>query len=86
MLYAVVPLDPSPTFAKHLNELGDRVYKDYGPKVYFVSYTGTTRELANALNFQDGESGTGVVLPFSNYWGYASKDLWEWLHLRENGD
>ena len=86
MLYAVIPFESSPAFEEHLSELGKPVYKDYGPKVYFVSYTGTTRELAAALNLHNGESGTGVVLPFSNYGGYASKDLWEWLRLRENGE
>jgi len=85
MLYAVVPLNPNPALAQHLRALEDKVYGEYAPKVYFVSYPGTTRELAAALNLHDGESGTGVVLPFSNYWGYASKDLWEWLRLRENG-
>ena len=29
----------------------------------------------------DEGAGTGIVIPISNYFGYASKDLWEWLEL-----
>lgn len=86
MLYAVIPFSPEPAFAKSLAEVEGQVYKAYGPTTYFISYSGTTRELATALGLHDGSSGSGVVLPISNYWGFASKDLWEWLDLRKNGE
>lgn len=86
MLYAVIPFSPKPTFAKNLAEVKGQVYKDYGPQVYFVSYNGTTRELARALGLDDNSAGAGVVLSVSNYWGFAAKDLWEWLDLRKNGE
>ena len=50
---------------------------------YFVSYNGTTCELAEAIGLSDGELGTGIVIPVSNYYGYVAKDLWEWINIHE---
>ena len=30
--------------------------------------------------------GTGVVVRISNYFGYASTELWEWLEIHQNGN
>lgn len=86
MLYAVIPFSPTQAFSKNLAEVEAQVYMDYGPQLYFVSYKGTTRELAKALGFEDSSAGEGVVLSIANYWGLASKDLWEWIELRKNGE
>ena len=67
-----------------LKEQGRPVYTDYAPIAYFVSYKGTTRELAEEIGFSGGESGTGIVIPISNYYGYAAKDLWEWMRIYGN--
>jgi hypothetical protein len=46
---------------------------------WLVSFEGTSRQLSDELGITEGDSGSGVVLNFSGYWGRASKDLWEWI-------
>lgn len=89
MLYAVIPLQlPDLTIlSSKIKSLEIPVYESLAPSVYFVSYKGTTQELSAALGYGDDKTiGTGVVLPVSNYFGYAPKDLWEWLRIQDHGD
>jgi hypothetical protein len=51
-------------------------------KSIFVKFSGTTRELSDKLKISEGESGTGVVIPVTNYYGRAPTDIWEWLKSR----
>lgn len=51
------------------------------PDVWFVTYAGTARELADSTGIRKGEHGTGVVCPISSYSGRASPDLWEWFKV-----
>jgi hypothetical protein len=63
----------------------DRFYPLRGD-TWFVSYRGTTKELAEMLGIRQGETGSGVVVSIENYSGRASNDLWEWLKLNMSGD
>lgn len=86
MIYAIIPFQRSKKekLRNKVETLGIPVYTDEAPTAYFVSYNGTTRELAEAIGFSNGESGTGIVIPVSNYYGYAAKDLWEWINIHEH--
>ena len=88
MIYAIVPFQRNEEEKlrqkiEAFRKRGRPVYTDYAPIAYFVSYKGTTRELAEDIGFGGGESGTGIVIPISNYYGYAAKDLWEWMRIYE---
>ncbi len=85
MIYAIVPFQRSDKekLREKIEKLGVPVYTDEAPIAYFVSYTGTTRKLAEAIGFSGGELGTGIVIPISNYYGYAAKDLWEWMSIHD---
>ena len=85
MIYAIVPFQRSDKekLRNKVETLGCPVYTDEDPMAYFVSYNGTTRELAEAIGLSDGKLGTGIVIPVSNYYGYAAKDLWEWIRIHE---
>jgi len=85
MIYAIISFrDESGALPSKLKELRIPIYDDEAPNAYFVSYRGTTRELAEAIGYSDPSSvGTGIVVPVSNYFGYASKNLWEWLSVYE---
>ena len=50
MIYAIIPFQQpdKEKLRKKFEELGFPVYADEAPIVYFVSYKGTTRELAEA--------------------------------------
>ena len=88
MIYAIVPFRPSEekllSLRSRIETLGVPIYTGEAPIAYFVSYKGTTRELAEAVGYSGGEAGTGIVIPVSNYYGYAAKDLWEWLGIHEH--
>lgn len=49
--------------------------------VWIVAFDGTTQQLAEKLGIREGDSGTGLVTPISNYSGRASADLWEWFKI-----
>ena len=87
MIYAIIPFrDESGVLDSKLKELRIPIYDDEAPTAYFASYKGTTRELAEAIGYDDSSIGTGIVIPVSNYYGYASKHLWEWLSVHgKNG-
>lgn len=54
------------------------------PATWFVNAPLTTKEVSAALRLPDGASGAqAVVLPVTNYAGWASKGLWEWLKSRD---
>lgn len=85
MIFAVIPFEPSPALQEKIRGLEVPTYDAEAPIVYFVSFKGTTRKLAEALGYNEKDEETGVVIPVSNYFGFASKDLWEWLETYENG-
>jgi hypothetical protein len=49
---------------------------------WFVSTTGTTKEIADQLNVGDPTIGTVIVVVVANYWGRANPEVWEWLKSR----
>ena len=90
MIYVVIPFESDEALRSKLEELKEEdsvaVYDDEAPHAYFVSFHGTTRELAKTVGYDDDRhAGMGIVIPVSNYFGLASQDLWEWLELYKNG-
>ncbi len=57
----------------------------HAPDIYFVTYSGTARELSEELGYGDGSDiGSGFIVRVSGgYYGYASRDLWEWLGVQQ---
>jgi len=62
-------------------------YYDAGDNVYFISTDGeTTRQLATKIGLGDDNGNgftSGIVVPVTNFWGRQSKDLWEWISVRQ---
>ena len=86
MIYVIIPFEQGDGFLPKLEDLKIPVCEAEAPVAYFVSYQGTTRTLSEAVGYgNDKEVGTGVVIPVSNYFGYASTELWEWLEIHHNG-
>ncbi len=84
MIYAIIPFEPSEKLRSKIDGLEVPVYAGEAPAVYFVSFKGTTNELSEAVGYgNDRQAGTGVVIPISNYSGFASRDLWEWMELQQ---
>ena len=84
MIYMFVPLgaEPGENFEfidNRLKEVGP-VYVSEAPGAWFVSYDGTTNELAEKLQLGDEpKMGEGIIIGVRNYQGYASTSLWEWI-------
>jgi hypothetical protein len=49
---------------------------------WFVSTTGTTKEISDKLNVGDPTVGTVIIVAVANYWGRANPEVWEWLKSR----
>lgn len=85
--YAVVPLthDVPLTLGKRISELADQglilLHKSYEPKAWFVWYAGTPKELSDAIGLNEGDKGVAIVMSVTSYYGFASRDLWDWLAL-----
>ena len=87
MIYAIIPFEQGKGFRSRIDELGLPVCDVEAPAAYFVSFNDTTRKLSEAIGYgNDEDAGTGVVIPVSNYFGYASAELWEWLEVHRNGN
>lgn len=84
MIYAIMPfnLASEKKLRANIEKHTKAQYLDEAPKAYFVSYDGTTRELADLIGYNEkSDVGTGIVIPITNHAGYANKDLWEWIRL-----
>lgn len=46
---------------------------------WFISASGTPREICEHLGIADGPNGSGIVIAVASYWGRANADLWPWL-------
>jgi hypothetical protein len=50
---------------------------------WLIAFGGTTKELSDRLGVSQGQCGAAVVLSVANYWGFADKNLWEWIAVKE---
>ncbi|MCY3956635.1 MAG: hypothetical protein OXF47_11665 [Nitrospira sp.] len=81
MIYAVVPLEEDTDLGEAIKQIDTKAYVDHAPHIYFVSYEGSSAELAKSLGFTSKNEPpiVGIVLRVGPYHGYASGELWEWL-------
>lgn len=87
MVYAIIPLEDS----EDLEDIEDKVLAvdkkaciEEAPYLYFVSFSGTSRELLYALGYGDSDKSI-MILRVHEYFGIASSQTWEWLEVRNNG-
>ena len=83
MIYMIVSFeegDNRDVLANKIKEVGKSICEDEAPHAWFVSYDGTSKELADKIELGDNpEVGTGIVVQVNRYNGYASESLWEWM-------
>ena len=82
MIYMVVPFSKEnhELIYDKLGKIGKSVYANKAPAAWFVSYDGTTSELADEMQFGDEEEmGEAIIVRITNYQGYTSTSLWEWM-------
>ena len=86
-VYAVIPFKDisfeDTDFTTTLEELD--VYDGKVPKVWFVNYGGTSKELADFLGFSPAGERDGIVIAVDyNFYGFTNKNLWTWIQSRES--
>lgn len=79
-IYAVIAsTNPELLKAAVVTQYGASHY-EFAPNVWFVSDTGSSKDVAEKLGITDGSVGaSGVVLRFDAYSGRASVAGWTWL-------
>ena len=82
MIYVVIPfVSEEPNVLNRIREIDKGAYDSYAPKAYFLRFGGTSESLAKTLGFSTHtDKISGVVLRINDYYGFANKDLWEWLY------
>ena len=85
-MYAVILLDDEEepgVAANTLRAIDPSVYEHYAPRgLYFVRFGCTAQQLAERMGFatkHDTHPIRGVVLGVSQYFGFANRDLWNWM-------
>lgn len=48
---------------------------------WLVSYDGTSKQFSDAFDLSSGRCGSLIVFLIGGYWGYSSKEVWEWLSV-----
>ncbi len=89
MIYAVIASQCNlKEISDKIVELGYDLYADLQEEfsAVFVSYGKTSKELSDELELGvDKERiDSVIVLRVTDYYGYASKHLWEWIRVRES--
>ena len=87
MIYAVVPFRGKETVRPAIKKakLDFYEYEGEDSHVFFVYSSNTTQETAEQLGMRTEGGSSGIVLPVSNYSGFANPNLWEWLRNHDNG-
>ena len=81
-IYAVIQLtkekDPEKILSV-IRDLDSAAFVQYASEgVYFIRFNGTAKQVSEHVGFSSGPK-TGVVLGISQYHGFASRDLWNWM-------
>ena len=81
-VYVVIAISKPEELGREIAARFDGAFFKLKGDTWLVDHKGTTPELADFLKIRSGESGSGLVLPVTNYNGRAPADLWEWLNVR----
>ena len=84
MIYAIVPLDEIESLEKAIEDVDPRACMTEAPKLYFVTYQGTSRELFNELLPKEVNKGL-MIFRVHEHYGAADDETWEWINVRKNG-
>lgn len=79
-IFLVVPTVPKAEIKPELKaKVGAYPHYSLPNGEYLVSFSGTSRELSDALEVTEGKNGTAVIVSVGSYYGRATNDVWEWM-------
>jgi hypothetical protein len=77
-MFLVVATKNAPTIQARMDEHG-LTYHTLRPDTWVVLSAGTAPALAELIGVRGGGAGSGFVVRFSDYAGFAPKSLWDWI-------
>ena len=84
LVYAVIAPGPSPQLALAVKRaFPDNHFEIAQGQFLVADEAATTKEVGDRLNEPQGGVGRFFVTPVSNYSGWHSRDLWEWIAARQ---
>jgi hypothetical protein len=84
-VFAILPVDNTKLKPKIESTIPHGDYLFLASNSWLVSYSGTSKELAENLGISPSEGNDttpGIVVAITSYWGRATPDVWEWLQLK----
>ena len=86
MIHAVVPFRGRERIREAIKKAKLVFYEYDGDEshVFFVHDSTTTQDIAEQLGLRAAGGPSSIVLPVSNYTGFADPNLWEWLSNHED--
>lgn len=87
--FAVISTIPqNPDLEKKVRDVypGDHLRISPSIAVWLVADTGITSQgVCTKLGIASGGIDTALVVKVDSYWGFASKNIWEWLSVKGSG-
>jgi hypothetical protein len=86
-IFAVIAPGDAPELKAAITEhFPDRFY-EIAPGQFFISVRKlTTAQVSDKLGLPKGQLGRGMVLHITNWNGWHSKNVWEWLAVQNKAD
>jgi hypothetical protein len=81
MIFALISFEPNKPLADMLVTTypGGFFQADSDMRLFFVSDSGTAKDVSDKLEITSGSFGSVIVLAVSGYYGRAPMNIWEWL-------
>jgi hypothetical protein len=82
-IFAIIPTDDYEALSEQINQdfAGSHYELPHGE--WLIAFNGTTKELSDRLGISDGQHGSAIIFLVTNYWGFADKNIWEWVATKE---
>jgi hypothetical protein len=86
-IFAVIAPGDSPALKAAIAEHYPESYYEVAPGQFFISTKKTTTsQVSEKLGLPKNEVGRAMVLHVTNWNGWHSKNVWEWLTAQNNAD
>ena len=89
-IYAVFGIRDPKLVKARIDKYYRNNYYDAGNNIFFIATEGeTSHQLATKICLGDENKNgvtSGIVMTVTNYWGRYSKELWEWINVKQNAN
>ena len=81
--FSVISLEANQNLGAKVAEVYPDSFMRINDNTWLVADSGrTTKDVCDRLGATNGEFGSVVVFLIESYFGWASKTIWEWLHVK----